>query len=61
MFPNCKCVLASTLGGGLKWKTACKHWIHNFIFGGLDVLKFSANPNNDKYQASCEEAIFGVY
>lgn len=57
IFPNCRCVLASTLGGGLKLKTACKHCIHNFMFGGLDVLKFSAKPNKDKYQASCDDAI----
>jgi hypothetical protein len=57
IFPNCRCVLASTLGGGLKLKTACKHCIHNFMFGGLDVLKFSAKPNKDRYQASCDDAI----
>jgi len=57
MFPSWRCVRASTLGGGLKLKTACKHCIHNFMLGGLDVLKFSAKPNNDRYQASCEDAI----
>lgn len=57
MFPSWRCVRASTLGGGLKLKTACKHCIHNFMLGGLDVLKFSAKPSNDRYQASCEDAI----
>jgi len=27
------------------------------MLGGLDVLKFSAKPNKDRYQASCEDAI----
>lgn len=27
------------------------------MFGGLDVLKFSAKPSKDKYQASCDDAI----
>jgi len=31
--------------------------MHNFMLGGLDVLKFSAKPNKDRYQASCEDAI----
>lgn len=57
MFPSCKCVLASTRGGGLKLKTACKHWIHNLMLGGLDVRKFSARPSNERYHASCDEAI----
>lgn len=27
------------------------------MFGGLEVRKFSARPSNDRYQASCEDAI----
>lgn len=57
MFPNCKCVRASTRGGGLKLKTACKHCIHNLMFGGLEVRKFSASPKSDKYQASWDDAM----
>lgn len=57
MFPNCKCVLASTRGGGLKLKTACKHCIHNLMSGGLEVRKFSASPKSDKYQASWDDAM----
>lgn len=31
------------------------------MLGGLDVLKFSAKPNNDRYQASCEDAILAFF
>lgn len=55
MLPNCKWVRASTLGGGLKLNTACRHWIHILI--RFDVRKFSANPSSDRYQASCDDAI----
>ena len=50
--PSWRCVLVSMRGGGLKVNTVCKQWIHNLMFGGFDVLKFSASPNNDKYHGS---------
>lgn len=55
--PSCRCVLASTLGGGLKWKTACKHCMHDLMFGGFEVRKVSAKPRSERYQASCDDAI----
>lgn len=55
MLPSCRWVRASTLGGGLKLNTACRHWIHILI--RFDVRKFSASPSNDRYQASCDDAI----
>ena len=56
--PSWRCVLASIRGGGLKLKIVCKQWMHNLILGGLEILKFSARPNNPKYQLSeCEDAI----
>ena len=57
ILPSCKWVRASTRGGGLKLKTACKHCMQDFMFGGLDVRKFSAKPSNERYQASCDDAI----
>lgn len=57
MLPSWRWVRASTRGGGLKWKTACRHWMHDLIFGGFDVRKFSAKPSNDRYQASWDDAI----
>lgn len=55
MLPSCRWVRASTLGGGLKLNTACRHWIHILI--RFDVRKFSASPSSDRYQASCDDAI----
>lgn len=55
MLPNCRWVRASTLGGGLKLKTAWRHWMHILI--RFDVRKFSASPSKDRYQASCDDAI----
>lgn len=57
IFPSCKCVLASTLCGGLKLNTACRHWMQLFMSGGFDVRKCSAKPSKEIYQASCVDAI----
>ena len=55
MFPSWRWVRASTLGGGLKLKTVCKHWMHNRMFGGVETRKCSAKPSRARYQASWDD------
>ena len=62
MFPNCRCVLDSIRGGGLKLKIDCRQWIHSRILGGLDVRNVSARPKRETYHgsASTTDAILVV-
>lgn len=48
--PICRWVLACIDKGGLKFKMAKRQWTQYLTFGGLVVLKYSANPSNDGYQ-----------
>lgn len=62
MFPNCRWVLDSIRGGGLKLKIDCRQWIHSRILGGLDVRNVSARPKSETYHgsASTTDAILVV-
>lgn len=50
--PNWRCVRASIFCEGLKLKIDWRQCIHRRIFGGFEVLKFSARPTSEAYHGS---------
>lgn len=44
ILPNCTRVRVSIFGANCSVRILCKQCIQSFIFGGFDVLKFSAKP-----------------